>query len=211
MKNKLIDKTLIITTVVSCIPFCYFAYFYNQLPDQIATHFNSQGIADGYSSKAFAAIGLPLLMVAVNIFVNIMVNADPKQQRAGNEMTLIAKYTIPVLSNFIHISIIAYSLHIPIPIHQLTLGLVGCLFILLGNYMPKTKRNYTIGIKIPWTLNSDENWNKTHRFGGYIFMISGILVLLGALFNETSIILVVLPFLIIPVFLYSYLLYKKGI
>ena len=96
--------------------------------------------------------------------------------------------------------------------------LIGILFIVLGNYMPKLQQNYTVGIKIPWTLNSAENWNRTHRLGGKLFIIGGILMILGGfsgslLGEEGTLILIfgsIILCAIVPC-IYSFWLFRKGV
>ncbi len=90
---------------------------------------------------------------------------------------------------------------------------LGLILIIMGNYMPKTKQNYTLGIRLPWTLNSEENWNKTHRLAGYVWIIGGICIILSSWLNIYSYFtsMVILISLVITPTVYSYLLYKKGI
>ena len=77
--------------------------------------------------------------------------------------------------------------------------------------MPKVKQSYTIGIKLPWTLNSEENWNRTHRFAGGIWMLAGVLVLVGGFAEQFWLVFVALVLAVAIPTVYSYLLYKKGI
>ena len=91
--------------------------------------------------------------------------------------------------------------------------LVGILFVVIGNYLPKTKQSYTMGIKLPWTLASEENWNRTHRLAGFLWVIGGILLILLTLlrlWNTWTFLLVIIPMSVVPM-IYSYLLYRKGI
>jgi len=89
---------------------------------------------------------------------------------------------------------------------------VGVIFVFTGNYLPKCRQNYTIGIKLPWTLSDEENWDKTHRFAGKIWMLCGVLeIIVGFLpiarFEIVTIALILLA--TIPIAVYSYLLYRK--
>ena len=87
---------------------------------------------------------------------------------------------------------------------------IGLIFTVIGNYMPKCKQNYTIGIKIPWTLNNEENWNKTHRFAGFLWVVCGIAIMLtGFLGNFWIFLPIALVMVIVPV-IYSYVLHRKG-
>ena len=88
---------------------------------------------------------------------------------------------------------------------------MGLVFVAVGNYLPKCRLNYTIGIKIPWTLNSEENWNKTHRLAGFVWVIGGVLIAVLSIFSTLWLIFpVILVMTLIPM-IYSYLLYRKGI
>ena len=93
------------------------------------------------------------------------------------------------------------------------------MFIGFGNYMPKLKQNYTIGIKVPWTLNSEENWNMTHRMAGKVYVVAGVISIIIALLNnvlsdEVTIIIFMAVFLVTGIgsVAYSFWLYKvKGL
>ena len=88
---------------------------------------------------------------------------------------------------------------------------VGFLLIVMGNYLPKTKRNYTVGIKLPWTLNSDENWRKTHRLGGYTFILGGLFFLISPFVENQYLILITIAIIFFIPMIYSFYLYKNGI
>ena len=88
---------------------------------------------------------------------------------------------------------------------------MGVLFLIIGNYMPKCKQNYTIGIKIPWTLDNEENWNKTHRFAGFLWVICGIAIMITGFLGSFWIFLPIALLMVIAPIVYSYLLHKKGL
>ena len=89
--------------------------------------------------------------------------------------------------------------------------LMGGIFILLGNYMSKNHQNYTVGIKLPWTLNSEENWNRTHRMAGKLWILAG-LVFWGSVFFENNMVPIVIIVVVVTIpMIYSFVLYKKGI
>lgn len=89
--------------------------------------------------------------------------------------------------------------------------LVGLVLAVIGNYLPKCKQNYTIGIKIPWTLNSEENWNRTHRFAGRIWLVCGLVIMLTGFIGGFWIFLGVVLVMVLAPFIYSYLLHRKGV
>ena len=88
---------------------------------------------------------------------------------------------------------------------------VGLVLAIVGNYLPKCKQNYTIGIKIPWTLNSEENWNRTHRFAGRLWVVCGLVLMFSGFFGGFWIFLGVVLLMVLAPFLYSYVLHRKGI
>ena len=88
--------------------------------------------------------------------------------------------------------------------------IVSIVFLVIGNYLPKCKQNYTTGIKIPWTLNSTENWNRTNRLAGWLFMAGGILFFLNAFLQWSGMFLIIIGIALLPI-IYSFILYKKGI
>ena len=89
--------------------------------------------------------------------------------------------------------------------------LLGLIFIAIGNYLPKCKQNYTIGIKIPWTLASEENWNRTHRFAGWVWVGGGVVMLLSGFLGIFWLTLVPAIIMAAVPLIYSYILHKKGI
>ena len=89
--------------------------------------------------------------------------------------------------------------------------LIGVIFTIIGNYLPKCKQNYTIGIKIPWTLNNEENWNKTHRFAGWLWTVCGILIMLTGFFGGFRVFLPITLWMVIAPIIDSYFLHRKGL
>lgn len=171
MKNK---KLLIAASVVSLLPMVAGLLLWERLPDQLPTHFGIDGAADGWSGKAFAVFGIPLMMLAFQWICYGATLLD-KQNRGHNRKVLDLTILIfPCISLFF--SLFAYTTALGIdltPTHFL-FPLLGLFFILLGNWLPKIKQNATLGIKLPWTLYNEENWNRTHRFGGWCWVIGGI-------------------------------------
>ena len=89
---------------------------------------------------------------------------------------------------------------------------MGLLFILIGNYLPKTKQSYTMGIRLPWTLSSEENWNRTHRLAGFLWVLCGVLFIVMSFIGwSLPLFLILLAVMILVPLIYSYLLYRKGI
>jgi len=212
MKNK-IDKVFIISTMLCLSPMILTAMLYDKLPNQMAVHWNSAGIPDNFASKEFAGFGLPAILAGLNVFTQVILNNDPKKANYPKVLRFLLKWLVPVMSLILVPVTLFISLGVEINLNLYAPIFLGLMFIILGNYLPKTKQNYTMGIKLPWTFNSEKNWNKTHRLAGYVWIIGGICIILSSWLNIYSYFtsMVILITLIIIPTVYSYLLYKKGI
>ncbi len=213
MKNKIkFKKESVISVIISIFLFAIVnLLFYKKMPETLPTHWGFNNKIDGYSSKFTALITTPLLLIFLNIFSCFMLDNDPKNKDKNNFVITIGKATIPLVMLITFVISVFYGLGKKINVMVIISIFVGFLLILIGNYLPKTKRNYTVGIKLPWTLNSDENWNKTHRLAGYFFILGGIFFLFTPFIgNEYLIFLTFMIIGIIPA-IYSFYLYKNGV
>lgn len=204
MKNKNMLMSILIFVIATLI----YTLFYTHLPNEIPIHFNSNGEADGYAPKLFFYAVIAFLFV-LHIFVNFMLKKDPKNKNMPSIMIRLTLFTIPILTLLITFVTIAYVYALPFHTTSVIKLFTGILFLCIGNYLPKVKQNYTMGIKTPWTLNDEVVWNKTHRLGGVLFVILGIITIASAfLFNIFLFLGLVIIAVLIP-FIYSYLLYQK--
>lgn len=212
MKIK-VDKLLIISTVICLLPIILSLILYDKLPDELPIHWDIEGNPDNYSSKAFAAIGLPFMMAGLNLITHLGLNTDPKKANSSVVLKLIGKLTIPFLSVTLLPITLFTGLGYDIPIEKIVPAFVGVLFIIIGNYLPKSKQNYTVGIKLPWTLNNESNWNKTHHLAGYLWMIGGLLMFINSFLKLywVPVFIVIISALIVIPAIYSYILYKNGL
>ena len=213
MKNKFrFRKSSIISIIASLAILVIFnLLFYNKMPAELPTHWDFRGQADDYSSKFEAMILIQGFLVVMNLFLCFMLDNDPKNKRQNNFLMKLSKLSMPIIMTIIYIITILAGLGKEVNTSVIISILMGILFIAIGNYMPKVKRNYTMGIKLPWTLNSDENWRRTHRFGGICFIFMGLIFFVSP-FVKSEIIFY-LPLIIVAVLpaIYSYYLYTKGI
>lgn len=213
MKNKFrLRKSSIISIITSILILIFFnILFYDKMPAELPTHWNFQGQADDYSSKFDAMVLTHGFLVVMNIFACFMLDNDPRNKKQKNFLMTLSKLAMPAIMIVVYTITVMVGLGRDVNVSIIIPLFVGLLFIVIGNYLPKTKRNYTMGIKLPWTLNSDENWRRTHRLGGICFVIIGI-SLIVSVFLKSEIVFLVPLILggIIPAF-YSYYLYTKGI
>ena len=215
---KKYKKMIIITTLVTLLPILLGIILWEKLPDSIATHWGADGQANGWSNKAFAVFGMPCILAAIHLFSVCVTLNDPKRKNIHKKPLALVFWIVPVVSLVTSGFTYMAALGSDIDIRLIVSIMMGILFIILGNYMPKLQQNYTVGIKLPWTLNSVENWNRTHRFGGKLFIAGGVLTavsgILSPLLGETSWIVIVLTITIacavVPMG-YSFWLFKRGV
>ena len=180
MKIKINKKLVLFTSILILLPSLVGCVFWNQLPEEIPTHFNLLGQADGYNHKMSAIFGLPTLMLLMHWLLLFLMIKDPKSSNISSKIQVLIYWIIPFVSCLSMISIYGESLGYSMMSGLLAQIFMGVMMIIIGNYLPKTHRNYIIGIRLPWTLENDENWRKTHRLAGKIWVLGGLLLFLNS-------------------------------
>ncbi len=208
---KKYKKTLMLTSILILLPMLVGFMLWDKLPAEIATHFNARGEADGWSSKLFAVVGLPFFLLAVHWICFFGTSNDPKREKINDKVFKLVLWICPIVSILMGGATYLYSLGIPVDITTIVKVFCGVVFIVVGNYLPKSRQNYTVGIKIPWTLADENNWNRTHRLGGKVFMAAGVLFLLDIFLNMGWITVVGMFAAIIVPMIYSFAIFKKWI
>ncbi len=182
---------------------------WKRLPQEMALHFDGSGEANGWSSKWFTVFGLPMFLFIVNILCTVGCAHDPRRigYKAGcpEKMMKIIYWICPVVSWICAVTVYGYALgfsqesfarYIPV--------FVGLLLVVIGNYLPKVSQNYFVGIKLPWTFEDEENWNKTHRLGGRVWVVGGILMMLNFFMRIRGLELVILLAMVLIPVIYSW-------
>lgn len=210
----------VVTVLVTLCPIVIGLFLWNKLPDQVPTHWGISGQIDGWSSKKSTVFAMPFIMTCGQIIMLAAIYADPRKKNIHKKPMTVGLWIIPVLSLVLNSAVYAIALGIKISMTIIIVFVLALLWIILGNYMPKLQQNYTIGIKVSWALNSEENWNRTHRMAGKVFvaagiglLLEGVLLLRGIIGENVSyylMIAVILISVIVPTG-YSYLLFRKGI
>jgi len=201
--------TLIISSLLILLPILIGILLWNQLPESIATHWGLDGEADGWSSRTFAVVMLPLIMFMVHWLCVLVTVADPKRKNIEGKPFGMVLWICPLISLMAGTTIYATALGAELNINLFLPIIMGIMFVVIGNYLPKCKPNYTVGIKVPWTLNDEENWNHTHRFAGKVWVVGGLVVIATAFLEQPFIFLVFLLIMAVIPMLYSYLYYRK--
>lgn len=205
-------KTMIfLTSMIIFVPMIVGLIFWNQLPEELPIHFNSAGVADNWGSKSFVVFLLPLFLLIMHLLCAFITLHDPKKQNISDKMFLLVLLIIPFTAIVGCIVMYSGALGFDISINMLMHLFLGIVFIIVGNYLPKSRQNYTIGIKLPWTLNDTENWNKTHRFAGILWMLCGVVSLVNAFLDIPAIVLILIIVAVLLPTIYSFILYKQKI
>ncbi len=204
-------KMLVFTSIITLLPIVIGLLLWKQLPDSIATHFGTENQPDGYQSKAFAVFGLPVILLCIHFICVVVTNIDPKAKNINKKVFMVVLWICPLVSLLVCNAIYVYNLGYQLNIGFLCGLLIGVLYLILGNFIPKIKANYSIGFRVPWALCDSDNWYHTHRFGGKCMMVGGIVLIVTSPFQNVWIFLVlsIIP-CILPV-IYSYLYYRKTI
>ena len=174
---KYYRKHIILSSIVLLLPILVGLILWNRLPATMTTHWGADGHADGWSGKAFAVFGLPLIQLAVHWLMLFLDSRLTKNYEQNRKAYRIVFWIIPGVSLFANAFLYAFALGWDFRPEVFISLLIGLMFIVIGNYMPKIRQNPTLGIKISWTLTSEENWNRTHRMAGKLWVAGGILLL----------------------------------
>lgn len=205
--------TLLISSVIILLPIGFGLAVWDRLPDVIATHWGVDNQPNGYSGKNMVVFGMPLLMLAMQWFCLAAMELDIKKRNHSPAVVKFVFWIIPIVSLLTLGVTYASALGIKLDVGFWALMLVGVIFVLTGNYLPKCRQNWTMGIRNRWTLSDPENWNRTHRFAGPVWIACGLLMIIGSFFGTDNVIGYVLFAVIFVAALvptaYSYLYYKK--
>jgi len=188
---------------------------WSQLPDQMASHWNVNDQVDGYMSKFWGVLMMPLVTFGMFVLFLIVPNIDPLKANVAefrNTFNLFIAFIVGFMV-YIHVLTLRWNLgYTNFGIGKAMLPAMGLLFFIIGSMLRKAKRNFFIGIRTPWTLSSDAVWDKTHQLGATLFMISGALTVIGGFFGGViAFWSIMIPILGTTIFLviYSYVLYQR--
>lgn len=203
-------KTYMIGALICLIPVMIGLIMLPKLPDQVITHWNAAGEPDGYSSKFVGVVLLPGILFLGSLLVPVILKMDPKYDNMSRKSRELIYWLLPMISVFTSGSTLAHALGKQINVARYACLFMGIMFVVIGNYLPKMTQSYTVGIKIPWTLADEDNWNKTHRMAGWLWTIGGAVILVSSfsglnfyVFTATVLVMILVPCV------YSYLYYRK--
>ena len=174
-------KELLLTSTVCLLPLLAGIILYPRLPETMATHWGFDGTANGWSSRAATVFGLPLFILALHLVCSYAESRDTKRKNVNPVLRTVMLWFCPAVSLLGGALTLGTGLGYEMHVGTVAPVFVGLLFLILGNYLPKLRRNRIMGIKLPWTLASEENWTRTHRAAGFTWVAAGLLMLLSAL------------------------------
>ncbi|MDT2765559.1 MAG: SdpI family protein [Lactococcus raffinolactis] len=187
-------KKLLWPTVIGLLPILMGLAVYSKLPEKMPIHWGLDGEPNGYATRLAGILILPLIMVVVNVIVQFSLETAPKTNLKLKKLML---WLLPILSVIFQSLTLSEALGYHLDIALITMVTVGIIFILLGNYIPKTSQNRVAGFRFPMTLSNPDNWQKTNRLGGMMLVISGIIMILGGVISTWYPIVAVLTFIVI--------------
>ncbi len=200
--------------VIAAVAVAMSIWAYPQLPPTVATHWSLNGTPDGYSSRLWALAIIPVMLVIMTVIFNVLPKIDPRHENYVKFLSsywLIANAVIVFLL-VAHGLIIAAGLGFSIKIDRLMPLGIGLLFVFLGNFLTRVEPNWFVGIRTPWTLSSDTVWRRTHRTGGWVFVIGGLVLASTALLPRAAFLpLLIATIVIMPAIpiVQSYVLWKR--
>lgn len=207
-KNK---GKLTISSIIILLPVIAGLILWDKLPDRMASHWNFGGEADRWNGRVFEVFVVPCLILMIHWVCMLISFADSGNRNQNSKLWRLVFWICPGIS--LYVNAIVYSIALglgSINIQSATMAFIGLLFIIIGNYLPKCRQNRTIGIKVVWTLRSEENWNRTHRFCGKLWAACGVIFMISV-FLPQSVKMVIIPAAFVPAiispFIYSFVFY----
>ena len=188
-------------------------YFYPQMPFKMASHWGINGEANGYMTKFWGLFFMPILSVIMFLLFLLIPKIDPMKENIQKFKKQFDIFILIIISFifYIYLLTIFWNLGARFNMVQFMAPFMGVLFFYSGILIENSKRNWFVGIRTPWTLSSENVWNKTHKLGGKLFKISGALVFLGFIFPQYAFFLILLPVIASSLYsvIYSYAEFKK--
>lgn len=192
----------------------YGMYIYPSLPEKVPSHWNIRGEVDSWSSPLWGAFGIPLMNLGLYLLFLVIPRIDPNKVKYAHFVGVFNafRYVLLLFLTGLYAAVIFSAKGHPINIGQIVPMGVAVLLVVLGNYMGKIRKNYFIGIRTPWTLASEEVWQRTHRVAGPLWVIAGtvgfIAALLGGVVGKYFLFGIIMVMAIVPM-VYSYLIFRK--
>ncbi|RLG56715.1 MAG: hypothetical protein DRN88_03875 [Candidatus Hydrothermarchaeota archaeon] len=209
------NKSEAVALGIILLSFIIGIYFYNQMPEKMAIHWNVRGEVDSYASKFLGLFLIPVILLMIFLLFIAIPRIDPLKQNIEEFRKYYNGFIILTIGFlfYTYILTILWNYGFRFSIAQLITPAFGILFYYCGILIENAKRNWFIGIRTPWTLSNEEVWNRTHRIGGRLFKLAGIISFAGIALQKYALFFVLVPVLLVSIYtvIYSYLEYQKVI
>lgn len=186
---------------------------YGVMPEQMASHWNAAGVANGYTDKIWGLFLVPVIILIMQGFFVLIPKIDPLKNNIETFRKEFEGFalTFALCMAYLFALIVLWNINVRFDMNRAIAVMLAGVLYGTGTLLKKTRRNWFIGIRTPWTLSSDHVWNKTHAIGGELFKLSGLIALLGVIIPRYAIELILIPIMAssLGVVLYSYWLFKK--
>jgi len=202
----------ILSLVLIVAAFAFSAVLYPRLPESLPTHWNIHGQPDGFTGKPWGPFVVPLLMTGLYLLFLVLPRISPKGYRfeAFRGVWEIVRTAILAFLFLVHVLVLLSATGVRVEMDRAIPVGTGLLLVLLGNYMAKLTKNFFIGIRTPWTLASDEVWLRTHRLGGKLFVLAGLVCFVSGLAGGSLVpAIAAVAAAALASFVYSYLVYRR--
>ncbi|MBA1393038.1 DUF1648 domain-containing protein [Lactobacillus sp. XV13L] len=210
MNQNNFHKTFIVSNLLILLPAAVGLVLYNQLPQQMATHFGLNDAPNGFSNKAWVVLGLPAVILIIQGVMFWCFKHEARTKNLNFKVVGITFWFLPVMINVVNLSFYVIALGYQLRISVVLSICLGLFFIILGNYLPKIRPNQAVGIRLPWTLKNKLNWQKTHHLAGWTALCGGLILLLTAFLHLFWLVVAVVVGIILIPTVYSYALSKSG-
>jgi len=208
-------KSEIIAIGIVLLSFAIGIYVFPEMPEKIASHWNAQGEVDGYMSKFWGIFLMPFISVGLFLLFMIIPRIDPRKSNIEKFRKYYDNFILLIFVFLFYIYLLTIFWNMGFRFNMITLlsPAFAILFYYSGVLIENSKMNWFIGIRTPWTLSSEKVWDKTHKMGGKLFKIAGIIAIGGILFQNYAIFFIIVPILLAAIYsvVFSYIEYQKEI
>lgn len=206
-------KYTIIILLIIFLSFVVGFYFYQKMPEKMASHWNTQGQVDSYISKSWGLFLMPIISLLLSLLFLLIPKIDPLKENIAKFRKYFDLFVLLIIIFlfYLYLLTIIWNIGIRFDMIQVLIPAFGILFYCAGILVENAKRNWFIGIKTPWTLSSDSVWERTHKIGGKLFKLSGMISFFGLFFSDYALLFVLIPAIFTAIYtvIYSYFAYQK--
>lgn len=192
------------------------AALWSTIPSRVPVHWNASGQVNGYGGKFEGLLLLPIMSLGIYLLLLFIPRIDPGKANYAqfSGAYLVARYVVLLLMAAVYLFTVLAIKGVRFDISRVIVGTVAVMFIVLGNLLGKIRPNWFVGVRTPWTLSSKRSWVRTHRLAGWLFALSGILLLALAIVGIGApliwIMLVILGVVVAILVAYSYVEWRND-